>query len=224
MAEKEEPKKAPDKEPAAAETPKAPEGVADAKKGGKRKLAALILQPREQLFFRIFILMFTMLIVDIVMVHPVTNYFNRLDESIQTQEQLIPKRLMILKHKNAIVGEYRSLKPFFVDPALSQEEETAQFLREVERVSKEVSFFVSNINPVKITKISDSVYQLSLDVEGKGGPREIPNFIRTIENANPPIHVSAFNIKPQNKEAEELKVVFTIIKMGVKKDSSATLA
>ena len=221
MADNKDAKAPPDK--AAPDAGKPAEGPDAKKAGGKPKLSAIILQPREQFFLKIFILSFTLLLVDVVMVHPVTNYLKHLDETIKIQEQVIPKRLMILKHKNSILDEYRSLKPFFVDPSLSQEEETAQFLREVEKVSKEVSFFVSNINPVKINKISETVYQLSLEVEGKGGPKEILNFIKTIEHANPPIHVSAVSMKPQNKEAEELKVVFSILKMGVKKDSSATL-
>ena len=224
MAGKEDPKPPADKVPASvADAPKAQDTPDAKKEGAKPKLSALILQPREQFFLKIFIFSFTLLVVDVVMVHPVTNYLKHLDESIKTQEEVIPKRLMILKHKDSILNEYRALKSFFVDPSLSQEEETAQFLRQVERVSKEVNFFVSNINPVKVTKISESVYQLSLDVEGKGGPKEIQNFIRTIEGTDPSIHVSAFNLKPQSKEADELKAVFSIIKMGVKKDQSATL-
>ena len=213
MADKKEEVKSPADKPAAA-------APADAKgKNAKPKRAMPILQPREMFFLKIFIFCFMLLIIDLVMIHPITDYLQRLDESISTKEQVIPKKLLILKHKDRIMNEYKALVPFFVDPALSQEEETAQFLREIERVSKEVNFFVSNIEPVKVNKKSDSIYELSLQVEGRGGLREIPDFIRRVERVNPTIRISAFALKPQDKEANELKVQFSIIKLGVKKPS-----
>ena len=107
---------------------------------------------------------------------------------------------------------------------MTQEEETAQFLREIERVSKETNLFVSNINPVKVNKKTESIYELSLDVEVKGGLREMRNFIRSLESANPTLRVSAFTAKPEDKEANQLKIMFSIVKMGVKNDRTLSPA
>ena len=218
MPDNDKPQPAADK--AAPPVPGTPKGAAapGAKTpGAKAKFSMPVLQPREKLTLNIFIFMFVLLIVDVVMIHPISNYLQRLDESIKIKEEVIPKRLLILKHKNKIMNEYQTLEPFFVSPSMSQEEETARFLREIEKVSKEAHFFVTNINPVKINKISDKVYELSLEVEGKGGLREIRAFMRVIEKSNPFIRISAYNLKPQSKEADELKVLFSIVELGVKK-------
>ena len=220
MADAPDPKAAPEKGAAAsAEAPAANKD--DKKQGAKPKIGVPVLQGREIFFFRAFLLLFTLLIVDLIIVHPVGNYIKHLDESIQLKEQVIPKRLLILKHKNRILGEYRALEPFFVKSSLTQEEETAQFLRELERVSKEAHFFISNINPVKINKKSDVVYELSLDVEGKGGLKESTAFMRMIESSNASMRISAFNLKPQGREADELKALISIVKLGVKNNPSA---
>lgn len=197
----------------------APPGAAqDPKdKAAKPKRGIPVLKPREMFILRIFLFCFTLLLVDLLMVHPVTNYLKHLDESIRAKEEVIPKRLMILKHKDRILNEYQSLTPFFVDQAVTQEEETAQFLREIEKAAKEVSYFVSNIEPVKVNKKSNSIHELSLQVEGRGGLKVVPDFIRRLER-NPAIRINTFTLKPQDKEANELKVVFAILKLGVAKD------
>ncbi len=204
-------------------TGKPDETIDTKKRAGKLKIGMPALQSREKFILRIFIVLFTLLIVDLALIHPISNYLQHLDDSIKIKEEVIPKRLLILKHKAHILSEYGELKPFFVTSLVSQEEETAQFLREIERVSKETHFFVSNINQVKINKKTDVIYELSLDVEGKGGLAEIFNFMRTIESANHSICVGAFNLKPQGKEGDELKVLFTILKLGVKKSSPSAL-
>lgn len=172
--------------------------------------------PRERAFIQVTGLVIALVMVDIIVVRPVTNYLTRLDEMIDIEEKVIPKRLMILKYKDKIGREYRSWKPLMSDPAITQEEEIAQLLRDVERVSKDSGLFVSNINPVKTTTISDSVYELSLDIEGKGNIDAVRKFIKKLENDNAAIRIDAFNLKPQGKESDELKYSFTIIKIGVK--------
>lgn len=208
---------------AASETPPPAEGAAPAAdpkaKGGKpkAKFALPVLKPREKTIFQVFAFLFALLVVDLVLIHPMSEYLRQLDDAIRQKEEIIPKRLMILRHKSRILSDYRLMKPFLIEPSLSQEEETALFLREIERVSKETRFFVTNINPVKVSKKSDNIYELSLDVEGRGGLAEVRSFMRAIETSNPSIRVSAFNLKPQGKEAEELKALLSIVKLSVKK-------
>ena len=200
----------------------APETPAEApkaeKKKGGNKLKAFFdgRSPREKMFLQATGLVIALVMVDVIVVRPVTNYLSRLDEMIDIEEKVIPKRLMILKYKDKSAREYRSWKPLMSDPAITQEEEIARLLREVERVSKESGLFVSNINPVKTTEKSDAMYELSLDIEGKGNIDAIRKFLKKIENDNPSIRIDAFNLKPQGKESEELKYAFTIIKIGVK--------
>ncbi len=219
MADKEPEKKNP---PAAEPAGEAPQeaGKEDGKK--KKKLPLLTnLSAKEKSLGKITGLFLIVVLMDFIVIRPVNNYLNQLNDKIRVEETVIPKRLLILKHKNKILGEYNSFKAYMTPPTLSQEEETARFLREIERVSKEANLFVSNINPVKVTPVTDNVYELSLDIEGRGGVDEIRRFMKNLETSNPGIRISGFNIRPQGKESEELKYSFSILKIGVRARSSA---
>ncbi len=208
-----DPKAAAPQEPAA-DAPKADKAAKP--KGGKLKAFMAGRTPRERIFLQATGLVIALVVVDLIVVRPVTSYLSRVDEMISIEEKVIPKRLMILKYKDKIVREYRSWKPLMSDPLITQEEEIAKLLREVERVSKESGLFVSNINPVKTTEKTSSIYELSVDIEGKGNIDAVRKFLRKIENDNAAIRIDAYTLKPQGKESDELKFSLTIIKIGVK--------
>ncbi len=200
-------------------------GSKDAKaQGSKLKQFIQALNPRERTVIQVTLFVVAMLFLDIIIVHPMTSYLKKLDEEIKTQETIVPKRLLILKHKDRIMKEYKLGEKLMTDPNMTQEEEIAKLLSEIERVSKEVSLFIFNINPVKTNKKSDSVYELAVDIEGKGGLTEIRRFIRKIEGDNPAIRVGGYSLKPQSKESDELKYMLTVIKIGVKRGALALAA
>lgn len=190
-------------------------------KGNQLKLLLESMNPREKMILKTTGIIVGLLILDLVIIHPVSRYIDKLDEEIQVQESIVPKRLLILKHKEAILRDYKAGEPLMADPKLSQEEEIAKLLGEIERVSKEVGLFIFNINPVKVNKKSDSIYELTVDIEGKGGINQIRRFMKTIESANPPIRISGFNLRPQSRESEDLKCMISIAKIGVKRNPYA---
>ncbi len=218
MADEKDSKKAAEGAPA--------EGAADAKgkkggkaagpKGGKLKAIYNNMSGRGKMLAKVAGLVIAAVLVDMIVVRPMNNYLSRIDDLIAVEEQVIPKRLQILKFKDRIIAQYHSAKPFLSDLTISQEEEIARLLREVERVSKGAGLFVSNINPVKTTEQSETLYELSVDIEGKGGIDQVRKFMKEIELSNPPIRIDGFNFKPQGKDSDDIKFTFTIIKIGVK--------
>jgi hypothetical protein len=187
-------------------------------KEDKLKLFLAALSPREKTVMRLAGLFMGIVFLDLIIIHPITGYLSALDEEIKIQETIIPKRLMILKHKEAILRDYRLAEPLMTDPNMTQEEEIARLLREVERVSKECNLFIFNINPVKTNKKSEAVYELSVEIEAKGGINQIRHFMKVIEGANPAIRISGFNLRPQSKDSDELKCMLSITKIGVRKN------
>ena len=197
-----------------------PQAGEKAPKEGALKVLFATLSGREKSVIQIFVVVFLLLILDLTVIHPISSFLARLDQSITIEERTIPNQIMILKYKNRIMDDNKALEPLMTDSSLSQEEEIARFLREVERVSKEAGLFVSNINPVKVNKTSDTVYELSVDIDGTGGLGQIQRFMKTIEAANPVIRISGFSLKPQGKESEDLKCSFSILKIGIKKGAA----
>jgi|GEM_PF-3661022 len=195
-----------------------------AKKGEKKeaslKLFYQALSQREKKIVRIAFIIISLSMLDVLIVRPMTQHLTHLNDQIVTQESVLPRRLLILKHKSRILREHEQMQRFVTDPNLSAEEEIAQFLREIERVTKQASLFVSNINPVKTIEKANGVYFLSVDLEGKGDFKQIHNFLVDVESSSDAMRISGFNLKPQSKDTDELKFGVTIEKLGVKKDSA----
>lgn len=198
----------------------APADAAAGKKGkGKGKGGAKKgFNEREKFVMKITGLVIAVMLIDLMVIRPVSNFLERLDEMIATEESVIPKQLAILRHKERILADHESISHFVTDPDVPQEEETARFLREIEQVSKANNLFVTNINTVKVTPKTDTIFELSVDIDGKGGIEDIRSFMAALILDNPAIRIGGYSLKPQGKAADELKFQFSIIKIGVKRD------
>lgn len=177
------------------------------------------LSNKEKNLIRITCFVLTAVLLDIIVIRPINEYLNRINDESEVEENVIPKRLSILKHKDKIIKEYRSYKRYMADSSLSQEEAIAKLLRDIEKESKEVGLFVSNINPVKTEKKMDSIIEMSVDIEGKGALDQIRSFMKLLEVSNPAIQVRAFSLRAKGKDSDELKYTFTIVKLSVKERS-----
>lgn len=199
--------------------PAAAADTAAGKKGkGKGKGAAKKgFSEREKFVMKITGLIIAVMLIDLMVIRPVSNFLERLDEMIATEESVIPKQLAILRHKERILADHDSISQFVTDPDVPQEEETARFLREIEQVSKANNLFVTNINTVKVTPKTDTIFELSVDIDGKGGIEDIRSFMAALILDNPAIRIGGYSLKPQGKAADELKFQFSIIKIGVKR-------
>lgn len=212
--------KAAPKAAAPAEPPPSGEATpAPAGKPGKAKSPKKGFSEREKFVLKITGLVVTVMLIDLMVIHPVSNYLKRLDEMIATEESVIPKQLAILRHKERILADYENISQFVADPGVPQEEETARFLREIEQVSKASNLFVTNINTVKVVPKTDTIFELSVDIDGKGSIEDIRSFMAALILDNPAIRIGGYSLKPQGKAADELKFQFSIIKIGVKRGS-----
>lgn len=197
---------------AAADTAAGKKGKGKGKGGAKKGF-----NEREKFVMKITGLIIAVMLIDLMVIRPVSNFLERLDEMIATEESVIPKQLAILRHKERILADHDSISQFVTDPDVPQEEETARFLREIEQVSKANNLFVTNINTVKVTPKTDTIFELSVDIDGKGGIEDIRSFMAALILDNPAIRIGGYSLKPQGKAADELKFQFSIIKIGVKR-------
>jgi len=192
---------------------------ADAAKGekseGKFKIFLDSLTARERTIAMGAVFVISAVIIDSIVVRPIMRNLDRLNLRITEAETIIPKRLMILRHGNKIKRDNQKLHPYMTDSGMSREEEIAQLLRDIERVSNESGLFISNINPVQVAEDRDGRYTLLVDIEGKGMIEHIRSYISLLEISNPAIRVGSFSLRAKKKGSEELSYAMTIIKLGV---------
>ena len=198
--------------------PAKPEGAGKEKKA---KFSFSSLSSKEKLVVKLAGFFMVALLVDLIMVRPVGSYLGRIDEQIEAQKKILPKKLLILNYKDQILKEYEESKEFMTDESLSQEEEIAQLLREIESISKKSNLFVQNINPVERTDIAADIYELTVDIEGSAAMEQIIGFMQELETENPALRVKNLTLAPKSKDAQELKFSFTILKLGVREKGMA---
>ena len=193
------------------EAENAPEKASGDKKGFISNMSS-----REKFVALFAILFVVLLLLDFLVVRPMTRHLESLSQQVTEKEQVIPKKLLITKHKARITQVNDALGHYLTDPHLTEEEEIAMLLREIESSSQQVGLFISNINPVE-TITSGNTYKLKVDVEGAGDIISVKNFIMKLERSNAPVRVSAMNLRSQGIDNPELRYRFTIVKLGLNK-------
>ena len=198
--------------PAEAQTP--PPAVEKKKKSPFAFIAAL--SPREKAIAGAagFVLLF--FVLNFVMFRPLGRHLDGLSATIRAKEDLIPKKLTVLSRKDEIEKTHAEYSAYVMDAKMSQEEEIAAYLGEIERISQRVGLFISNINPVQ-TEEAGAAHYLKVDVEGAGSIANVKKFVSTLEDDNPTFRVSAVNLRGQGAASEELRFRFSIVKLGLKK-------
>lgn len=206
----------------AASDPKAVTGPSDPAEqtaSGKSKKSPLAfiagLSPREKAIGTAVLALLVILALNWLVFRPLAGHLNKLSATIQEKENLIPQKLTVLSRKDAIESAYAANAAYLTDQKVSQEEEIAAYLGEIERVSQRVGLFISNINPVQIEE-AGAAYHLKVDVEGASSIANIKQFISTLEDANPAVRVSALNLRSQGPNTEELRFRFSVVKLGLK--------
>lgn len=194
---------------------KAAAPAAVAPSGNKLKLLLSSLSPREKTIATITGLFLMFLMIDMIVTRPLNNHLKSLSEQIQEKKAIIPRRLMILRHQDKIKNEQIKFSSYFTSTALSQEEEIAQLLSDIEKVSNESGLFVSNINPVRVED-KGSFYELAVDIDGQGDLEHAMRFVRILEKSNPTVRVATFDFRTKKKDSDEIKYMFTIVKLGLK--------
>lgn len=173
------------------------------------------LSSREKLIAGVALCILLFFVLDWTMFRPLGRHLNKLSATIQEKESLIPKKLTVLSRKDEIEKAHTANAAYLTDANISQEEEIAAYLGEIERVSQRVGLFISNINPVQIEE-AGAAYHLKVDVEGASNVSNIKRFIAAMEDANPSVRVSAISLRGQGPNTEELRFRFSVVKLGLK--------
>ncbi|MDD5069614.1 MAG: hypothetical protein PHV17_02700 [Candidatus Omnitrophica bacterium] len=155
-------------------------------------------------------------ILDSLIVRPMNRVGENIEHDIDNQKILIQNDLLILQHKEKIIKEYKAYSIFLTDRGMDESELKAQFLGEVEQISKAAKI---GITPGTVTSEEVSGFiQYSLTIECLGKMRDVINFIYGIESSNKPLQVVAIQIAPKNRQDYEVKCSLTVVKYLVEPD------
>ncbi|MFC1704481.1 hypothetical protein ACFL1E_06880 [Candidatus Omnitrophota bacterium] len=190
-----------------------------APKGNILKAFISGLSPKEKKLLYITVGIVALLLFDKLVFGPILGESHLLEDRISSQSQLIKKNLMILQYKDKIMKDEEAHSIFYAQKESTQEQLIGAFLSEVEKMAKEASVALTNINPVNAAEKKGYV-EFTLTVECSGKMEHMTDFIYTMENSKKPIRVVSYEISPKNRNEYEAKCILTVAKIIVMPDGS----
>ncbi|MFC1593839.1 hypothetical protein ACFL38_00755 [Candidatus Omnitrophota bacterium] len=156
---------------------------------------------------------------DRLVLGPICQEANLLEERIVSQTELIQKNLMILQYKDKIISEDEAHNIFYAKLDSTHEQRIASFLSEVEELAKSAGIPRTNVNPV-FGEEKKGYVQYNLTFECAGKMDNLVDLIYKIENSKKPIRVISYEISPKSRENYEAKCTLTVAKIIVMPDGS----
>jgi hypothetical protein len=176
----------------------------------KTFLSGLSKKEKRLLYATCLILLF--FFFDKIIYSPISHQILQIDNKIAAQKELIRKNLSILNHKEKIIAKRKKYKDFFVKKDLAHEERVANFLSEVERLSKASQVTLLDINPVEIEE-KNNFSQYQLKIECRAAMPDLLSFIYALDNSNKPIRIAFCELIPQKRSSYIVQAVIVIEKL-----------
>ncbi len=132
-----------------------------------------------------------------------------LQQQIKAQEEMLKEALQIKKNKDAIMQDYNKYSPY-LDSLLTDEENTAQFVKEIEKISQEAGISVINLNPENKPQPFKDYKKLKADMRLEATTAQLLNFVSKIQDDKLLLRLENLTIVPKDEYASSLRVEASI--------------
>ena len=156
-----------------------------------------------------------LVMLDRIILVPIMNKLNSLEDGIERQISVIKDGLMILGYKEKISKEYEMLKPYFVTERKTQEEELADFLKEVENLAVQASVQLVTINPSDKIEETPLYIKYQANLECIGSMEKMMVFLYSLSNLQKLMKIETFELMPVSKGSNDIKCSMLISRVIV---------
>jgi len=156
-----------------------------------------------------------LLVLDRMILGPIQDRIKMLDENIVQELVAIKDGLMILEYKNKINDDYKTMTNYFANERKTQEEELADFLKDIENIARETSVYLTTINPSGNIEEAKLYTKYEIKLECTGTMQAIVKFMHSIDAELRPTKVVTFELLPPAKGTEIIKCTMTVTRMFV---------
>lgn len=144
-----------------------------------------------------------------VMLRPIINKLNDLNQEIAIQEKRLEKSLNILFQEDAINSNYKKYVEN-LKQTHSDEEEIAELLSEIEKIAKKTAVFLSDIKPLPVKKVT-FYKEYVVELEAESEIASLIDFIYQLEKSPRLLKVEKFHLTPKKEKGKDfLKVQMSI--------------
>ena len=166
------------------------------------------LSRREKAVFYAAAAVITLLLLEKLIISPISSNLRSLDEEISRQESQNKSDTRIVARKSRIHSDAETYGAFVSAPP-SEEEATTMLLKEIEGLADASKVNLIDVKPagVKTEEVAKK-YMVTLTCEGK--MEQITNFLYAIESSNKLLKVERYQISPKSKETTAAQVSMTV--------------
>jgi len=177
------------------------------------------LPKKKRYIFYIAITIVIAVFFDRVILQTAKNRIRKLNNGILIQEKKLQKYLHILSQEDLVAGEYQKYTEG-ISQNYSDEEEKIKLLSLIEKMARNASVLLKDINPGATKKIGRyKKYTIEIEVESE--INYLTDFIYQLEKTSRLLRIKDFQLQPKEKKSAILKVKMTITEVLIEKGEKA---
>lgn len=169
---------------------------------------------REQLLFFVTVAIIGGFCLNWWVLQPAFAKSNALSKQVQIKRRMIEERLYLLNEREEVEKEMVKFTKYG-PRGLSEEEETAYFLKEIEDIAKRSSVQIIDLKPYSAKK-SGSLAEYRIEIEIESPINQLVTFIYNLQSSDGLLRTSKFRINPKEGNPSLLKGYITITKASLR--------
>ncbi len=173
------------------------------------------LNKRERFTLYLAVCALALVLFDRLIVNPIAQNMQSLDQQIVEKERLIKKDLHVLSQKDRIAAEAKAYSVFVNAPA-SEDEAFTQLLKEIEALANTGSVSLLDMKPGG-SKDMGPHKQYTVNVVCEGTMEKITSFLYAIESSTKVLKVQRYQITPKSRESTVAQCTMSITQIVMPK-------
>jgi len=162
------------------------------------------LNKRERMVLTVCVVIAGAALVDRLLIAPVANRLQLLDERIAAQTELIRKNVRIVAEKDRVKATTDTFQVYYAAKATTQEEEVAYLLGEVEKMARSASLYIVDMKPLSTEEDTVS-RKVSVDLNCEAQMEQILTFAHSAANAPRLLFIESISLTPKDKDSSIIK-------------------
>ena len=168
------------------------------------------IKKREVALFYAIAGLLTIWFISRVVLSPFHEKLVTLDREVALQEAKLRRGITLIEKKEAISKEYDKYASFFSIQNYSDEESVANFLKEVEKISRETNLTILDMKPQKEAAKDKFSKEYQINIKAEANMKQLVGFLYALTNSSLLFSVEKMVLVPKSEESSDLSITMAV--------------
>ena len=168
------------------------------------------IKKREVALFYAIAGLLTIWFISRVVLSPFHEKLVTLDREVVLQEAKLRRGITLIERKEAISKEYDKYASFFSIQNYSDEESVANFLKEVEKISRETNLTILDMKPQKEVSKDKFSKEYQINIKAEANMKQLVSFLYALTNSSLLFSVEKMVLVPKSEESSDLSITMAV--------------